>query len=188
MLKGKFVILREINENDLDEIYAWQNDPETTLYSVSNPYKFMSKEQIYEQYIEKNSSKINMAVCTLKNELIGEISYWIPNQWFPSTVELGIIIGKKMYRNSGYGIEAFVLMGGLIFNNYFINRITFCISEHNFMSKGSLERSCMVREGEIRKERYVDGKYCSSIIFGILRNEFLNFKEEFYKKINYKQE
>lgn len=178
MIRGKNVLLRSFELEDFDKVWSWLNDSDTMLYASSNPYLVVPKDQLIKNYMNPVNKKI-YAVCTIEGELIGEASYWVPNHLFQSTVEIGAIIGNKGNRSVGYGFETAILLGEIIFNKLNIHRITMCISDHNYFSKLPLEKSWVKKEGTIRRERYIDGKYYDTIIYGLLRNEFYEFRERF---------
>jgi RimJ/RimL family protein N-acetyltransferase len=182
VIKGKNIYLRTIEKSDIETIWEWNNDPAVTLFSQSNPYASLSKEQMINSYFS-NNSKIIYAICTLEGELIGEISYWFPNKLFKSTVEGGTVIGKKEYQKTGVGFEACMLMTRVVFNDKRINRISIVISDHNFMSKIPLEKALVTREGVIRKDRFIDGQYYDTIIYGILREDYIKLHNDFAKFI-----
>lgn len=177
MIKCKNIYLRAFEQTDFDKVWKWNNSTSTNYFASSNPYLTASKEQIIKSII--TSSQKLFAVCTMDHNLIGQVSYWTPNKFIPSTVEMGTIIGEEDFRNIGYGIEIFLTVCNIIFNEVRVHRVTMCVSEHNFMSKLPLEKSFIIREGVIRKDRFIDGKYYDSIVFGLLRDEYYKYRDDF---------
>ena len=170
MIETKKLILRRFIEEDIETVWRWKNDSGLSLYESSDPYATMSKNEIMDTYI---GNRDLYAIC-LKGDspkLIGEASFWFPNTLSTSTVEVGISISEGTYREKGFGAEISLAVGRKIFNNPKIHKIVLCVGGHNHHSKLPLEKMVKL-EGIIRKDRYIDGEYYDTYVFGLLREEF----------------
>src|SRR5687768_16443752 len=104
MIETKKMILRRFIEEDIDIVWRWKNDSNLSFYESSDPYASMSKNEIKDIYV---GNKDLYAIC-LKGDppkLIGEASFWFPNSFSASTVEVGISISEEAYREKGFGAE-----------------------------------------------------------------------------------
>lgn len=182
MFETRKLILREFNEQDIDIIWKWKNDPSLTLYESSNPYPKMNKEEIRKNYL---NDKRLYAVCIkeLENKLIGEASYWYPDVFIESTVEMGVSISEEAYRNMGYGAECSLALSQIIFNNPNIHKLIMCIGSHNNNSKSPVGKLA-VCEGVLKDDRFIDGQYYNTYIYGVLRSEYETIMNRLQQRIN----
>ena len=181
MIKGRLVSLRPLAIQDLDIVLTWYQSSETLLYASSNPYEIVTKHDLENRLINNNSNRKYYGIEDVNGKLIGEISYWVVDLRSQSTVELGIVI-QESDTNKGYGAEAVLLMLKIIFSNIKINKVEMVIGKHNHFSYESLYNSVINREGTLINDRYIDGKYYNTIIYGITKSKF----EKEYNKLSTK--
>ncbi|MDI1315931.1 GNAT family N-acetyltransferase [Flavobacterium sp.] len=117
-LKGQNIYLRALEPEDLEFVYAIENDE--TIWEVSNtitPYsKFLIRQYLKNAHQDIYEAKqLRLAICiNEKLEAIGLIDLFdfdVKNK----RAGIGIIIQNEMNRNSGFGKEAL----GLVINYAF---------------------------------------------------------------------
>ena len=171
--------MREIEHSDIDKLWEWANSSELNYLVHSNPSLVQSRESVLNDF---SSSKSTYAVCTNEGDLIGYASFWVPDNNFPSTVEIGVVIGDKYARKKGYGLDIVLTLCEIIFNNYNYHRVTFYTSNHNSLSINSLSKY-LPCEGLLRKDRFFNGQYYDTYITGVIREEYIKRKGSLIKKL-----
>lgn len=113
-VKGENIILRSLEESDLDFLYNIENNKENWKYGSERQY-FNRKDLL--DYIRKAKTTIKIAqqyrfVIIFNMVPIGLIDLF---DYISDQANVGIII-KKKYRRKGYGKEALELLVNYSFN------------------------------------------------------------------------
>jgi len=87
----------------------------------------------------------------------GQLSYWL----FPE------------YHGEGYATEAMGLFLDHLFDAREIRGVEARVFSHNDASAALLDRLGFVREGRLRERNFVDGAYRDELVFGLLREEWV---------------
>ncbi|PFY98364.1 GNAT family N-acetyltransferase [Bacillus wiedmannii] len=181
ILNGEKVILRDLKQEDIKEIYYWiYQSPNREHLKWNAPYhpkKEKSIEMFYEEdyknhfmRIDKNLTRSKL-VIEVEGKLIGTVGwYWVDKltNWLCN----GIVIFDSNYWAGGYGTEAFSLWTDYIFENMNVERVGISTWSGNERMIALAKKVGMKLEGEIRKARIVNGEYFDSIKMGILREEW----------------
>lgn len=170
MLKGKKVILREIQEEDLETLLRWRNSPDTLPYvRTYRPLTMLNQEEYFKK-ISFDLSMIMFLICLpVENVEIGYCGLQNIN-WKERSAEVSILIEKK-YREKGYGEDALRLLLDYGFKNLGIHRIWAEIWEYAKHSVSLFEKVGFKNEGRLRDVHFWDGKYYDSLIYSILESE-----------------
>lgn len=112
-LETKYIRLREVEPEDLELIYEWEND--MSLWKYSNTLKPFSKYQIKE-YIKNSSLDLTqtkqlrlMIVLNKDNITIGTIDLY-DIDFFNKRAGVGILIKDSKYKKQGYASQALLLL------------------------------------------------------------------------------
>lgn len=179
-LLGESIYLSPINIEDVEKFTEWLNDFETTDYiGRSNSIMTLNAEK---KYLEENISKeATFSIITInENRLVGTVSIEKINH-INRTGVLGIFIGDKEYRKSGYGTESIRLILDYGFNYLNLNNIKLDVMEFNHNAIFCYEKCGFKKCGRRRKCNFLNGKYYDTIEMDILADEF---KEEYIKNKN----
>ena len=139
MLKGKNIVLRPLQDSDLDFLEKIENNKEN--WQFGNTQKEYSKQQLSD-YISNAKTDISVAkqyrfVIDLKNTPIGFIDLF---DYTTNSAGVGVIISKD-YRNKGFAKEALNLI-----TNYGLNILKFqklyCSIVKDNLSSTNLFSSC----------------------------------------------
>lgn len=142
MLENKEIRLRAVEPEDLDRLYAWENNPH--LWAVGNnlnPYsRFVLKQYILnsDKDIYETHQLRLMIVSVKTGETVGTVDLFdfdIHN----SRVALGLYIDEAFQKN-GYARAALHLVEDYVFNFLKINQLYCHISETNVASRGMFEK------------------------------------------------
>ncbi len=136
-LKGNIVYLRALEPEDLEFIYAIENDE--SIWTISNTNTPFSKFLI-KQYLENahqdiyEAKQLRLVICkTESNEIIGLIDLF---DFDPTNnrAGIGIIIQEKNNRINGYGSEALQLLINYSFTHLQLNQLFANIGTENEIS------------------------------------------------------
>ncbi|HEX8515781.1 MAG TPA: GNAT family protein [Bacteroidia bacterium] len=111
-LKGKHILLRALEPEDIDLLYAWEND--TKNWNVSNtqtPFsRFLLEQYITTSHVDIYSAKqLRLMICKLEGTAVGSIDLF---DFDPNHLRagIGILIAEKTDRRKGYASEALDLL------------------------------------------------------------------------------
>ena len=176
-LKGNRLDLIPFKEEFITEKYLyWLSDVEVTKYlDVSNYHQ--TKDTI-TKYIDRfNNSENYIFAIVIKeiNNHIGNITLQNIN-WVHKFATEGIMIGDKKYWKDGYGTEARSLLLEFAFNDLNLNRIVSSAFVDNVAGLKSNSKLGYKEEGLLRNHMILDGQYSDVIQQGILKEDFMPYK------------
>ncbi|WLD94290.1 GNAT family N-acetyltransferase [Alkalihalobacillus sp. AL-G] len=179
-IKGKKVILRDLTEQDVLDIYYWKYEADDREHLNWNGpyYKLPTKNR--EEFLADHQEELarigtgtprNSLVIEVDGKLIGTVGwYWVDEvtNWLCN----GIAIYDSTYWSGGYGTDAFSLWTNYIFDHMDVVRVGISTWSGNERMIGLAQKIGMLEEGRIRKARVVNGEYFDSIKMGMLREEW----------------
>jgi [ribosomal protein S5]-alanine N-acetyltransferase len=179
MLTGEKVKLRPIEEDDVKEVFRWQNDPESSGdYENPRPVSWLEFQEWKKQQAEDRASgkdKSGSFIIETRGDRkisVGMISYRYPARFAESSIEIGYEIAKPAERKKGYASEAVKLMVDYLYLTKNVNRIQAHAITENMGSVKALEKNGFQREGVIREFHFSRGKFRDYYSFSILRKEW----------------
>lgn len=133
VLKGEHIQLRALEPEDLEYLYALENDPDIweisgtlTPYSrkVLRAYLETSHQDIYQ------AKQLRLAICGPDQSVIGLIDLY---DFDPKHLRagIGIVISQSEHRNQGYGAEALELLCSYAFNVLDLHQLYAGVSADN---------------------------------------------------------
>lgn len=137
-LKGKHIYLRALELEDLDLIYAIENDE--TIWEISNTITPFSKYVITEYLANAHkdifeAKQLRLVISNTKNEAIGMIDLF-DFDFKNKRAGVGIIVKAAEDRKKGYGSEALTLLTNYCKSQLDLHQLYCNISEEN---EGSLK-------------------------------------------------
>ena len=174
-LYTKRLILRPFNKSDAASVQFLAGDKEIATTTLNIPYPYpdgLAEEWIatHPEDFARNRSVI-FAVCLKEDKkLIGAIGLTLAHQH--DHAELGYWIGVP-YWNNGYCTEAAQEVLNYGFAYLGLNRIFAQYLEKNDASGRVMQKLGMKPEGELRLHLKHWGSYHNIIVYGILKDEFL---------------
>lgn len=172
------ILLRALEETDLERTHHWHNDPE--LYAtLTGSFRLVSKAAELEWLRRKigySNHDVNLAICVrASGEHIGNI-YLNEIDWITRQGALGIFIGDASQRNQGYGREALAQLLAHAFLDLNLNKITLTVIADNDRAIKAYERSGFVVEGRLKDDVFKNGSYHDSLAMRICRDEYTRFR------------
>lgn len=171
-MQGKLVRLRTYEKADADALLRWFSDEEVTRWL--GPPNFPSRAQ-QEKFIELASAGVEdakyFAIETLDGKLVGDTG--IRNiDWKSRKAEFFITIGEKQLWDKGLGTDALRSVIRLAFDKMNLNRLWLTTLADNPRAVRCYEKCGFVREGQLRQESFVDGKYRDVYVMALLRDDY----------------
>lgn len=175
-LTGKKVAIRPIEKGDLKTTIKWWNDPETMYFANDNPHPHKTLEQLEEEFAKEKgewSEYVERFVIeTVDGRLIGDVLFYNYRRDINS-VYFGIFIGEKSYWGKGYGTDAIKLSLKYLFESRRVHKVQLTVSDFNHRAIRAFEKSGFRRDGVLRENAVIEGKYLDHIIMSILDSEYL---------------
>jgi RimJ/RimL family protein N-acetyltransferase len=165
VLEGKNVNLRVVEKEDLPLVAEWKNNLD--YIGEYNPLRQMSKGEIEKNYDKLGPEEKWFLIEKKDGSKIGFIDH------FAVRDHLGIgyflVLSE---RGKGYCTEAVQLMVDYLFLSKDIPKILTLTHIENIASQKVLEKTGFKREGLLRKELFMWGKWVDSYRYSILREEW----------------
>ena len=178
-IKGKSVILRAIEEDDLVTLHRWANDYETQ--DVMGNIHFPSSLDFHRSWFQNlKNEPLNQrfAIQAPGAGLIG-ISSIINIDWRNNHAWHGVMLGDAEIRGKGYGADAVMATMRYAFDELHLERLDGSMIEYN---EGSVAFYCgklgWKEEGRQRNWFFRRGRYWDRIVVGITRNDYANLVEK----------
>jgi len=173
MIEGKKIRIRAIEKTDIDEIMKWINDREVMDNLIMRyPVSRYQEEKWIEKALDESSPRNKVFALETKDGVyLGGIGLHRID-WENRNAEAGIVIGKKEYWNKGYGTDAIMTLLDFAFNRMNLHRVYLKVYDFNLRGIKSYEKCGFKREGALRHDLYVNGRYHDSIFMGILKDAF----------------
>lgn len=168
------LLLRRINQNDVEEVLALRGNPETMKY-IPRPLAKTKEEALVhiamiEEKIENNTG-INWGI-TIKgsNKIIGIIGHY-RIQPENHRAEIGYM-SLPEYNGKGYITEAIKAVVEYGFEQMNLHSIEAVIDPGNTASERVLQKNGFVKEAHILENELWEGKFWDTVIYSLLKRNF----------------
>lgn len=181
-IKGKKVILRAIEESDLELLHKWANDPDIwymlggwhfpqSLDSTNNWFKQLKNDHLNHRF----------AIDTKDSGLIGTANL-VEIDWKNNHAFHGMMLGDKDIRGKGYGIDTIMAIMKYAFEELHLARLDGSMIEYNAISINIYcNKLAWKEEGRLRNWYFRKNRYWDKILVGITREDYF----ELVQKNNY---
>ncbi|WP_310556584.1 GNAT family N-acetyltransferase [Flavobacterium sp.] len=169
-LESERLLLRQITNDDINEVFALRSNPETMKYIprplVTTIDEALGHIQMIQEKIETNEG-INWAV-TLKgyNKLIGIVGHY-RIKWEHFRSEIGYMILPE-YQGKGIVTEVINLLIDYGFNQMKMHSLEGIIDPKNLASARVLEKNGFIKEAHFIENEFFNGKFLDSAIYSLL--------------------
>ncbi len=173
-LQGKSIYLRALEPNDLEFLYAMENNE--SIWEVSNtqtPYsRFLIRQYLKNAHQDIYEAKqLRLAICCNQDfPAIGLIDLF---DFDPknSRAGVGIVIQNEEDRNSGAGGEALELVINYSFRQLNLHQLYANIGEDNIASLALFIKFGFQKIGVKKQWNLVDGHYKDEILFQLINSK-----------------
>lgn len=172
------LILIEVSETDLEDIYQLQSLPETDQFNTLGiPESIDSTKNVLKNWLSESNTLPRISYTyTIKHVStgnfiglfglkMGKAKYRIAEVWYQIL---------PIYWNKGYTSEALRAVLNYGFNTLDLHRIEAGCATKNIASIKVLEKSGFIREGHARKILPIRGDWVDNYSYAILDEDFYN--------------
>ncbi|MBR5938401.1 MAG: GNAT family N-acetyltransferase [Clostridiales bacterium] len=173
-LQSERLLLREITEQDVDDVFEIYSNKEVMLYFADRfPFEKISEaETMIREYAEALSKNWTMRwgiVLKENGKLIGTCGFHAISD-YDKRIEIGYDLNRD-YWQKGIMTEALSLIIDHAFRYTDVNRIEAMIEPPNIGSRALLEKLGFQYEGTLRKHEMCRGDFVDIQMFSLLRED-----------------
>jgi ribosomal-protein-alanine N-acetyltransferase len=167
------LLLREVSEDDADEIFFLRSDERVLQYLGRAPAQTTEEALAFIKMIKdqrKNNESILWAI-TLKedNKLIGTICFWnIAKEHYRS--EIGYVLHPD-FCGKGIMNEALAAVLNYGFNAMKLHSVEANVNPENIPSIKLLLRHKFIREGYFKENYFFNGRFSDSVVYSLLNKQ-----------------
>lgn len=178
MLIGNRVKLRALCEEDLPVLMNWRNIPSFKRnFREYRELNISMQRAWFEKCVVGDNSTIMFAICDIESEeLLGCCGLCYIN-WIQRYADLSLYVGYKNYYIDDEGIakEACQLLFNYGFGELNLHKVWTELYEYD---KAKIEfytkEFGFHKDGELRDNHFMDGRWWNSHIYSLLKKEYLN--------------
>jgi RimJ/RimL family protein N-acetyltransferase len=172
-MQGELIRLRGFEKSDADAMLRWASDEEVVRWH--GPPDWPASRAQQDRYIERataaDAEDKAFAIETLDGELVGDCGLR-KIDWKSRKAEFFITIGEKQFWDKGFGADTLKLIIRLAFDKMNLNRVWLTVLADNPRAVRCYEKCGFAREGLLRQESFVDGKYRDVLMMAILKEDY----------------
>lgn len=173
-LESDRLLLRQLNSNDIDDVFAIRSNPNLMKY-IPRPLLQTKNEaldliNLMNQKIIDNQA-INWAIIEKNSQkFVGFLGHY-RIQWENYRSEIGYMVLEE-FKGNGYTTEAVKLICEYGFKHMQMHSLEGVIDPENIASARVLEKNGFVKEGHYLENEYFDGKFWDSTVYSLLKRNF----------------
>ncbi|MBD6956000.1 MAG: GNAT family N-acetyltransferase [Thermoplasmatales archaeon] len=173
---------KPLEREDLKLVHELENDFLGTYFSRGMPLTFKSMDEVVNEYEEdiKKGQRRRMVVL-YKDDRAGIASIY-ENPGPMKRAGIGLYL-KRDYWNSGIGKVATLGLLEMLFYFLSYERVEAWSASYNRRAHRTLEENGFILEGKLRKSLMFAGVYYDWYIFGLIRDEYMEKRDEILRKI-----
>jgi RimJ/RimL family protein N-acetyltransferase len=185
-IKGNKIILRAVEQEDLQLLHQWANDPEIQ-YGLGGwhfPSNFNDQQKWFAS-LSLNSPDQRFAIETEDLGLIGTANL-VNIDWKNKNAFHGMLLGDKNIRGKGYGVDTVMTIMQFAFEELGLERLDGSMIEYNTASlKMYLGKCGWKEEGRQRNYYFRKNRFWDKIIVGVTKGDYFDLiAENNYWKTN----
>lgn len=172
-IRGKHVLLRAIEREDLPLLNRWANEPE--VQRLLGGWHFPTGMQDQEAWFSSLSCKSldqRFAVEEPNLGLIGTANL-VSIDWKNRNAFHGMMLGDKDVRGKGYGVDTIMVLMRYAFDELGLMRLDSDMIEYNEASLRTYIGKCgWIEEGRKAQWFFRDGRSWDKVVVGITRERY----------------
>jgi RimJ/RimL family protein N-acetyltransferase len=176
-IRGKRVVLRAVEAQDLPVLHKWHNDPSLTnsLGERHFPSSLYQQERWYER-IQTDERTIRLIAQDLQGAPVGYTGFWDIN-WRDGRAEHALLVGEDAAQGRGLGREIILTCARYAFGEMGLHRLDASILETNEKSRKAYEACGYRVEGVLREHALRGGERVNRLVLGLLSEEYFKLIE-----------
>ncbi|MEP6616093.1 MAG: GNAT family N-acetyltransferase [Ginsengibacter sp.] len=164
------LLLRQMNLNDIDQIFLLRSDPRVLHYLGRAPEssRETAKKYLHDiRELENNGEAITWGITVEKsNKVVGTICYW-HLQPLHQRAEIGYALHPD-HQGKGYMEEAMKAVLDYGFNTLHFHSIEADVDPNNLASIKLLLRNRFVKEAHFRENYFYNGNFFDTAVYTLL--------------------
>lgn len=168
MIEGVKVVLRPLDEKDLETIYRWGSDYYLAAVPGATDDRHLDSRTDYERILRSRTARM-FAIEARDGSLIGDIGL-VEINWRKHEAELVVRIGDERYRGRGYGEDAVSCLMEYVFSSTKLGRIYLRVLAENVPAVKCFEK-CGFRKEWMMTRKLEAGKPPRKVILMVLERE-----------------
>lgn len=172
MISEGRILLRPLEEGDLERTRGWVNDPEVArLVNRVLPVCATEHREWYRRVLADERQVIFAVEILAEGTHIGNCGLKGIDPRVRKA-ELWMYLGDKSAWGKGYGTETCRALCRYGFERLNLHRIHLYTPVYNGRAVALYEKIGFVREGLLRQDVFQDGQHQDAVLMGMLRHEF----------------
>ena len=171
IIMGQQVYLRQITQEDTDDIIRWRNSEEVRPFFI---YQKPFTKEGHLKWLETmiNSGKgYQFIVCRKEDHKPIGSTYLRDYDTHARKAEYGVFIGEKEEKGKGIGTEILNLTLQFAFHVLHLHKVSARVFSDNQASLRCFLKNGFEQEGYFKEEEYVNGNYRDIIFLGKINPE-----------------
>lgn len=172
IINGDRILLRPVKYEDAQDMYEYASDPATAYYVFPvNQTIEDTQKNILTIFLADPLGKYGIELKR-QRKLIGTI-YFLHINFNDNNASIGYVLNKK-FEGHGYMTESLKMMLNLGFNTVGFERLYAIHDVKNRKSEAVMLRAHMKKEGVLRHEKRLNGKYSDMCCHSLLKSEYFS--------------
>lgn len=172
VLEGEDILLRPLQESDVEAFCAWYSDGQVTRFLGMKPLPLEKAKALFNRLLTNPNGVYFGIVKRDEERTIGYVFLAHILKSHRVALEFGIVIGDKDLWGHGHGSEATKLILEYGFKHLKLHRIQLIVLDFNKRAQQVYRKLGFVEEGIQREARLIEDKYHNIILMGMLEKEF----------------
>lgn len=171
MIAGDKVILRALEQADLERCWQWMNDP-NIVRTLKNryPMPFSGEAEWLENAVRSSVDEKHFAIESRESRKhIGNASIH-DIDWVSRSAAFGLFIGEPAAWNRGFGSDAIRTLMRFAFDEMNLRKLRINVFDYNEKGKHVLSSLGFEQEGKLRAEFFREGSYHDIVILSVFRD------------------
>jgi len=173
-IQGKKVLLRAIEETDLDTLNTWSNDPD--IWYMLGGWHFPFSKQDTERWFESlttNDQRNQIFAIELDSVGIIGTANLVNIDWKNKNAFHGMMLGKHDLRGTGVALDTVMTIMKYAFEELGLNRLDGDMISYNQRSIDFYTKKCGWEIEGIKKEWYFrKGEFHDKVVVGITKSSY----------------
>lgn len=175
IIKYEDIILRAIEEEDLELLKDMMNDPE--IENMVSGYSFpvsTFQQNKWFQNMQNNNNELRLVIDSEKDGAIGAVML-TDIDWKNRNAAFHLkLCNKKNVRGRGYGTKATKAMIKYAFEQLNLHCLTTNNMEYNATIEALKEKCGFIKEGTLRERIFKNGRYYNTHVWSIINKSEIN--------------
>jgi len=173
VIEGRNIVVRYFARADLPMLHHWEHENARPGYATAAQTMAPTMAELESDFAQELEmpGRQRFAVETLDGRTIGQLLYYDLRDDIRS-VYMDVMIGEKDFWQGEWGQEAIRLLLEYLFDELGIHRVSVRVSQLQDRVLCDLETLGFCRDGVIRHDEIVDGRYVDHYLLSLLEDEY----------------